>query len=80
MEISYDWKTAIISLLTVIVLVGGAYFYRGYEMQAQRRMLTATENVLNQLQLTPQLTNTFRQIGYNIKVQPAVLPPVVEEE
>ena len=69
MEIRIDFKTAFILLLTVIILIGGAYFYRSYENLALRQTITNGENILNQLQISPQIANAFRQIGYNIKPQ-----------
>lgn len=77
MEIRIDFKTALILILTVIILVLGAYFYRGYDNLAMRQIIVQGETILNQLQMTPQIIDAFRQAGYNIKPQ---LQPTVDKK
>ncbi len=78
MEIRISWQSATIILLTVLVLMMGAYFYRGYRIQVMSTTINQTQQVLSQLTLTPQIAQVFKNIGWDIReVQP--LPPVLPQ-
>ncbi len=80
-EIRISWQSAIIILLAVLVfLMGtlfGAYFYRGYQMQAHVNRYNQTLRVFSQLDLNPQVAQVLRNIGWpirEVRSLPQVLP------
>ncbi len=73
-------QSAVIILLSVLVLVMGSFFYRSYDMQAMSRQLQQTQQLILQLRLDPTIGKAFSEIGYRVNVaQPTQPSPIPSE-
>jgi len=73
--ITISVQAAIITLLSVGILVCGAYFYRGYDLLTMKTQLSNTQVIISQLNFDPQVAAAFRQCGYMVNVATAVTAP-----
>lgn len=62
--IKIDIRSAIIVLLSVLILIAGAYFYRNVDIAENEELFENTQELILRLQLSPAVGTLFEQVGW----------------
>jgi len=80
-EIRLSIQSAVIIFLAVCVLVMGSFFYRGYDLlsltkekRERESFIQETQKRLLMLQVEPQVSKLFTDLGYKMNVMQPPLP------
>ena len=80
MNIAIDWKTALIILLTAVIVIAGVYYYRDYRMDQMALKIQNTQIILGQLSFPRGVGDPLRRIGWEITKAPKSVPAEVLAE
>ncbi len=68
MQITVKIESAIILLLSCVIITCGAYFYRSYELQHMTEQIKTTQKILVQINFPISVANALRNLGWETRI------------